>query len=307
MNQLLNLHQLRIFTCVAQQKGFSKAATSLRMSQPAVSIQVKNLEDALGVTLFDRIGHDVYLTTEGHAVLMYAKRMFDLLGSLEADLANIKGLQTGKLLVGSCKVCSAYILPVAIASFKRKYPGVEIILRVAQSDQVEQWVLENEVDLGVIIGDPLSPNIIKQTFREEKLVLVLPPQHPLIRKSTVSLQEISKEVFLFPYTGRLASLIEGAFAATGVSITRKMVLGHTDALKTAITVGLGVSIMAQSSVQRDVMLGAVVTRKIGIPNFRCTLNVIYHKDKHFSLVGRAFFGFLRKPLSANKDETLTCQ
>lgn len=294
MQQPINLHQLRIFTDVVQQKSFSRAASLLKMSQPSVSIQVKNLEDILGVKLFDRIGRAVHVTTEGLAVLAYAKKLFDLVDNLEADLASINGLATGKLLVGACKVGSAQILPRAIASFKKNYPAAEIILRVAQSDQVEKWVLENEVDLGMIIGDPLSPKIVKEGFRKEELVLVLPPGHSLTRKSTVAPEEISKEIVLLPYTGRLASLIEGVFTGKGIPITRKIVLGYTEALKTAISVGLGISIMAKSSVEREAMTGAVVTRKIRNSNLRFPLNIIYHKDKHFSRLALAFFEFLRK-------------
>ncbi|MBI2366052.1 MAG: hypothetical protein HYV01_13765 [Deltaproteobacteria bacterium] len=192
---------------------------------------------------------------------------------------------------------SAQIVPRAIASFRKQYPAVEFTLRVAESDQVEKWVLENEVDLGLIIGDPLSSKIVKEAFYEEELVLVLPPGHALTNKRTVSPEEISKEIVLLPYTGRLGSIIGGIFSGTRLSVTQTVVLGHGEALKTAIGVGLGVSIMANSSIQRDAMSGTVVTRKIKSSHVSVPLNLIYHKEKHFSRLAVTFLEFLRKVTS----------
>lgn len=297
MYPLVNLHQLRIFTCVAEQKSFAKGASMLRITQPAASIQIKNLEDTLGVKLLDRLGHVIRPTAEGDTVLAYAKKLFDLICSLETDLANLNGLTSGKLVVGACKIGSAQIVPRAIASFRKQYPAVEFTLRVAESDQVEKWVLENEVDLGLIIGDPLSSKIVKEAFYEEELVLVLPPGHALTNKRTVSPEEISKEIVLLPYTGRLGSIIGRIFSGTRLSVTQTVVLGHGEALKTAIGVGLGVSIMANSSIQRDAMSGTVVTRKIKSSHVSVPLNLIYHKEKHFSRLAVTFLEFLRKVTS----------
>ncbi len=290
----ISLHQLQLFLHVAREASFSKAAALLRLSQPSVSIQINHLEESLGVKLFDRLGRTVYLTEEGRILHDYAKKMFDLVGNLQADLANVRGLRLGKLSVGGSKVPSATILPLAVALFKKRYSETEILMKVARSDQVEQWVVENEVDLAMVVGDPLSAQILKEPFCEEELVLVLPPHHPLAKKKEISGREISKERLLLPDVGKLKLYVEKTFAEKGIPITQQVTLGSRDAVKTAIGVDFGVSIMSKSTVERDAKAGFLAIRKIHDLDLKYPVNIIYHKDKQFSRLALAFLEFLRK-------------
>lgn len=303
MGLTVSLHQLQLFLHVAREESFSKAAALLRVSQPAVSIQINHLEEALGVRLFDRLGRAVYLTEEGKILLDYAKKMFDLVENLQADIAHVKGLRLGKLSVGGSKVPSATILPLAIALFKKEYPETEILMKVARSDQMEQWVLENEVDLAMVVGDPISNQILKEPFYEEELVLVLPPNHPMVKKKEISAREISKERLLLPDVGKLKLYVERTFAEKGIPITQQVTLGSRDAVKTAIGVGFGVSIMSKSTVEREAKTGFVAIRQIQDLDLKYPVNIIYHKDKQFSRLALAFLEFLRKRPTARVTET----
>ena len=175
MSSPISLHLLKVFLRVINERGISKAAATLNVSQPSVSMQVRHLESMFGVKLFDRLGQDIHPTQEGLMLRDYATKILDLVDHLHADMANLQNLKTGRLVVGGSKVPSARRLPLAIAKFQRLHSQTEILMEVSNSDEVEQWVLENRVDFAIVVGNPVAPQIIKEAFYEEELVLVLPP------------------------------------------------------------------------------------------------------------------------------------
>lgn len=289
-----NLHQLELFLLVAKETSFSKAAADLGTSQPSISIQIKKLEKALGVKLFDRLGRNVYLTAEGRLVLNYARRMFGLFSSLQSDLGDVRGIRAGNLLVGASRVPSSTTFPTAFALFKKQYPETNIEVNTALSGQVEQWVLENEVDLGIIGGDVTSKFIVTEHYYDEELIAVLPSGHRLAKASTIGPADLVSEPFLLPYTGRVAKLIESAFETHGANITQYVVLGSREAVKAALAAGYGVSIMPKSAVELESRAGLLVTKKIRGIDLKYPVNIIFHKDKHLSRLGSTFLEFLRK-------------
>jgi DNA-binding transcriptional LysR family regulator len=198
----INLHQLEIFLSVTERRSFSKAAMGLHTSQPSVSMQIRNLEQALGVRLFDRLGHAVYLTREGELVLEYAKRIFSGISSLQSDLENLKEIKVGRLAVGASRVPSATTVPRAFALFKKQYPHTEIAVKTALSRQIEQWVLDDEIDLAIVAGDPVSRALVKEFYYEEQLIAVLPHRHPLAKRATVLPEHVIQETVLLSLHGQ---------------------------------------------------------------------------------------------------------
>ena len=289
-----NLHQIEIFLRIARERSFSKAAASLRISQPSVSIQIKNLEEALGVRLFERLTRDVRLTREGQMVFECAKKLSGLISGLRTDLDDLKGVGRGQLSAGCARVLSATIVPLAVARFKRKYPDTEVLVKTARSDEVEQWVLENEVDLGVVVGDPASGLIQKELCYEEELVLVLSPRHRLVKKRELSWQQIMEEPFLLQASGSRPTFIERVFAEKGITIKKRVTLGSRDAVKAAISAGFGVSILPRSVVDKDARAGFLKVRKLHDLDIKYPVNIIYRKDKQFSHSALAFLEILRK-------------
>jgi DNA-binding transcriptional LysR family regulator len=289
-----NLHQLELFLLVAKDTSFSKAAADLGTSQPSISIQIKKLEQSLGVKLFDRLGRNVYLTAEGRLVLNYAKRLFGLFSSLQSDLGDVRDIRAGNLLVGASGVPSSTTFPTAFALFKKQYPETNIVVNTALSGQVEQWVLENEVDLGLIGGDVTSKFIVTEHYYDEELVAVLPREHRLAKAMRISPIDLLSDPFLLPYTGRVAKLIERAFQTQGANITQYVVLGSREAVKAALAAGYGVSIMPRSAVDLESSAGLIVTKKIYGVDLKYPVNIIFHKDKHLSRLGLSFLEFLRK-------------
>jgi DNA-binding transcriptional LysR family regulator len=288
----INPHQFNLFLLVAQKNSFSTAAEAFGISQPSVSIQIKKLEGSLGVRLFDRIGQNIHLTSEGKLVLGYAKQMSNLASNLRSDLEDLKGVKLGRVLVGASRIPSTTTVPLAFALFKNKYPQADIVITTGLSTHVEKWILENEIDLGVVGGRIVSNLIVHEPLYEEELVLVLPGTHPLARRSKISAQDVVQQPILLPYAGRVTEYLDKCFEAKGLAMKERVTLGSREAVKTALTVGYGVSILPKSAVDQD-SVGVLVTKRIHGMNLRFPVNIIYHKDKHLSRLVLTFLEFLR--------------
>jgi DNA-binding transcriptional LysR family regulator len=217
-----------------------------------------------------------------------------LFSSLQSDLGDVRDIRAGNLLVGASGVPSSNTFPTAFALFKKQYPETNIVVNTALSGQVEQWVLENEVDLGIIGGEATSKFIVTEHYYDEELIAVLPPRHRLAKASTIGPADLVSDPFLLPYAGRVAKLIQRAFETDGVTITEYVVLGSREAVKAALAAGYGVSIMPRSSVELESRAGLLVTKKIRGTDLKYPVNIIFHKDKHLSRLGVSFLEFLRQ-------------
>jgi DNA-binding transcriptional LysR family regulator len=290
----LNLHQLEIFLCIARERSFSKAAERLRISQPSVSIQIRNLEDSLEVKLFERLGRRVYLTREGKAVLEHAKKIAAIVSDLQNNIKDLKGFRRGALSAGCSRVPSATLVPLAVAQFKTQYPKTEISIKTGRSHEVERWVVENEVDLGVIEGDPTAALLTKEPWYTDELVLVVSPRSHLLRRRRLFVKEVLEEPFLIQSPGIRPTFIERVFAERGMFIKNRITVGSREAVKTAVAAGCGVSIMPKSLIDTERRAGVLKARKIHDLDVRYPVNLIYRRDKQFSQLVLAFAEFLKK-------------
>ena len=290
----INLHQLEIFLCIARERSFSKAAVKLRISQPSVSIQIKNLEDSLQVKLFERLRRRVYLTPEGAAVLEHAKKISEAASGLQSDIRKIKGIRCGQLSAGCSRVPSATRVPVAVVQFKTQYPDTEILIKTGRSHEVEEWILENEVDLGVIEGDPTAEVLLKEPWYADEVVLVARPGSHLLKMRQLSLQEILKEPFLLQSPGIRPTFIERVFAEKGIIIKKPITVGSRETVKAAIAAGYGVSIMPKSVIATEIQAGILKVKKIHGWDVKYPVNIVYRRDKEFSKSALTFLEVLRK-------------
>jgi DNA-binding transcriptional LysR family regulator len=289
-----NLHQLEIFLCIARERSFSKAAERLRISQPSVSIQIKNFEDSLDVKLFERLGRRVYLTPEGEAVLEHARKIAEIVAALQSDIRDIKGIRRGKLSAGCSRVPSATRVPLAVGQFKRQYPETEISIKTGRSNEVEQWVLDNEVDLGVIEGDPKSVLLKKEPWYADDIVLVLARGSPLVKKHRLSLGEILEQPFLLQAPGVRPTFIERVIKKRGMTIKHPVTVGSREAVKAAIVAGYGVALIPRSIIDTEIRAGLVKTKDVPELGVKYPVNIIFRKDKRLSKSSQAFLETLRQ-------------
>jgi DNA-binding transcriptional LysR family regulator len=262
----LNFKQLEAFIWVAELQSFTRASRQLFMSQPAVSFQIKALEEDLQVSLFQRGDKKVILTEAGRLLYPEAKQMIRHYSRIKAGLDDLKGLKTGHLVIGASTIPGEYILPILIGGFKEKYPGIIITLKVAGSGQVGRWVREREIDFG-ITGAPIDWEGTEcVSWLKDQLVLIVPPAHPWAKLDEVNLEDLKNETMILREKGSgTRRTLEQKLAEHNISLEKlphSMELGSTRAVITAVEANLGASIVSKYAVSEAISLGKVKEVKL---------------------------------------------
>ena len=291
----LNFHQLRIFYTVARSGGFSRAADALDISQPAVSIQVQELEKSLGMPLFHRRSRGLQLTEVGDTVYDYAHRIFSLSAELQEAIQDTQDLRTGHLTLGASTTPGEYILPVAVGRFRQHYPGIEVELRISNTRTIVSQILQRELDLGMI-GSELTgseDDLETSTYVMDEIVLVASPTHPLSRMKTISLQDVMGEGLVVREEGSATRrTAEECFAELDVQPKVAMELGSNQAVKLAAQSGVGVGVISRFGIGAE--LKAELLTVLQVDGWSCTrpLTLVYLKEKRLSPAQRAFLHIL---------------
>jgi LysR family transcriptional regulator, low CO2-responsive transcriptional regulator len=191
----LTLRQLKVFEAVARHLNYTRAAEELFLTQPAVSMQIKQLEESLGVTLFEQLGKRVHLTDTGREVLSYARTITQLLEELESVLDRGKGVTGGRLRI-SVATTANYFIPTLLAAFNKRFPGVTVTLDVTNRESLLRQLNENVVDVVIMGQPPAGLDVEAEAFLENPLVVVAPPGHPLAGAKRIPLARLQDEVFL---------------------------------------------------------------------------------------------------------------
>ena len=295
----INFHRLFIFHTVARLGSFTRAASDLGISQPAVSIQVKELERSLDTTLLIRMRSGVSLTDTGETVYDYTRRIFTLADEMTNAIQDLTGLESGRLTIGSSTTPGEYILPFAIGKFRERYPKVEVSLAISNTRNVIDQILSRELDLGMA-GAPVDiRGLASFLYVNDEVVLVTAPTHPLARRRSLKVQDVVDEAFLMRETGSATRrAAEEHFSSMGARVRVVMELGSNEAVKRAASAELGVGVVSKFSVGPDVAAGYL--KVLSVQGWRCErpLTVFYRDDTHISAVQRAFLSVLRvdKPL-----------
>ena len=295
----INFHRLFIFHTVARLGSFTRAASELSISQPAVSIQVKELERSLDTTLLIRMRSGVSLTDTGETVYDYTRRIFTLADEMTNAIQDLTGLESGRLTIGSSTTPGEYILPFAIGRFRERYPKVEVSLAISNTRNVIDQIISRELDLGMA-GAPVDiRGLASFLYVNDEVVLVTAPTHPLARRRRLTVQDVVDEAFLMREAGSATRrAAEEHFASMGAKVRVVMELGSNEAVKRAASAELGVGVVSKFSVGPDVAAGYL--KVLSVQGWRCErpLTVFYRDDTHISAVQRAFLSVLRvdKPL-----------
>src|SRR5918996_4645039 len=191
----LNFHQLYIFYAVATHHSFSRAAEALDITQPAVSIQIQELEKALGATLFHRRSRGLRVTEVGETVYSYAQQIFSLSNKLLETVQEMHGLQTGRLTLGASTTPGEFVLPLAIGQFRQVYPGIQVEMSIANTRSVVQRILSREIDLGMVGDHPQPPSDELEIidYLVDEIALVAAPTHPVAQAQSLTLQQVAEQ------------------------------------------------------------------------------------------------------------------
>ncbi|AGL01394.1 selenium metabolism-associated LysR family transcriptional regulator [Desulfoscipio gibsoniae] len=244
----MNFKQLEAFVRVAELQSFTRAAKQLYMSQPAVSFQIKALEEDLSVTLFLRSERKVALTEAGRLLYPEAKQMLGHYNKIRAGLDALRGLKAGHMLIGASTIPGEYILPGIIGSFRIKYPGVQVGMRIAGSGDVLRWVQERDIDLGVVGAIGRQENLQFEKWLDDELVLVVPPGHCWSGEN-IDISELVGEKLILREegSGTRRSMFD-ILIKHGINIDHlnvEMELGSTRSVISAVQAGMGIAFVSR--------------------------------------------------------------
>jgi DNA-binding transcriptional LysR family regulator len=274
--------RLQVFHTVARLLSFTKAAETLHMTQPAVTFQVRQLEDYFNTRLFDRTHNRISLTQAGERVFEYSERILDLYGEMDNSVRELTGEISGVLMLGASTTIAEYMLPEMLGQFKKKYPNLIVRLKVGNTDGVVQMIENNVIDLGIVEAPVLNKKLQVELCRNDELVLVVPPKHPLAGKTSVSLKEIVQYPYIWREEGSgTREVIRDQLEHAGINpddLDVVMELGSLEAVKGAVETGIGMTILSQSSIQKELRLSTVIAIPLE-PRLTRPFSFVHQKQK----------------------------
>lgn len=274
--------RLQVFHTVAKLLSFTKAAESLHMTQPAVTFQVRQLEDFFNTRLFDRTHNRISLTQAGDEVFRYADKIFELYAEMENAVRQVTGEISGALIIGASTTVAEYMLPALLGDFKAHYPDVTVHLKVSNSDGIVAMVENNDIDLGVVESPVSNKNLVVEVCRMDQLVVIVPPTHPLAQLPEIAIEELMQHPFICREEGSgTREVIADYLSHGGVNSNDLRVcieLGSPEAIKGAVEAGMGISITSRATIQKELQLGSLVAINLA-PVLERPFSFVHQKQK----------------------------
>ena len=289
------LDQLRILKAIAAEGSFKRAADSLYVSQPAVSLQVQNLERQLDVPLFDRGGRRAQLTEAGHLLLAYGDRILSLCQETCRAIEDLQNLQGGTLIVGASQTTGTYLLPRMIGLFRQRYPEVAVQLHVHSTRRTAWSVANGQIDLAIIGGEvplELQESLEVVPYAEDELALIMPISHQLATNDVIARSDLYKLKFItLDSQSTIRKVIDQVLTRGGIETRRlrvEMELNSIEAIKNAVQSGLGVAFASTSAIEKELQMGVIHRARIESVEVKRTLSVIFNPNRYRSKAAEAF-------------------
>ncbi len=288
----LTIRQLQVFEATARLLSFRKAADELHLSQPAVSMQIKQLEENVGLPLFEKFGKQIYLTEAGQEIYHYSRSIGQLLTEADEVINGLKGAHGGRLSISVTSTTNYFILAL-LGTFHKRFPGVTITLDVTNRKTLLEQLSQNQVDLVVMGCPPEGADLEAGAFMKNPLVVIAAPGHALAKQTNIPLQRLEDEVFLTRERGSgTRGAIERFFTQHGVKLTTGMEIASNEAIKQSVQAGLGLGLLSRDMLDMELELGKLVILDVeDFPIVRYWY-VTHRKGKRLSTVAQAFKHFL---------------
>ncbi len=286
------LRQLKVFEAVARHRSFSRAAEELHLTQPAVSTQVRKLEDHAGLPLFEQLGKKIHLTPAGAQMLQSSREIIQKFQEAEEAMAQYKGVSGGKLNVS---VISAgdYFFPRLLVEFAQRHPGVTLNFGVCNRQELLAQMDANQTDLAVMVRPPTDGDTVAEPFAPHPYVVVAAPGHPLVGKKRIPVTRIAREPFIVREKGSDTwNSMEEGFGERIGELNIAMEIKSTETIKQAVMAGMGVSFLSAHTISRELRSGAIAV--LDVAGFPLMLNwyVVHRHTKRLPPVAQAFKDFL---------------
>ena len=284
----MDIDQITSFLEVARQRSFSRAAEKLYRTQPAISAQIRSLEQEIGQKVFDRLGRRVFLTRAGEVLLEYGAQLIALHRETLQRVRESQDHAAGRLVVGVNEATCLYVLPQVFAEFKRRHPQVSISIYRNFSHKILQKIGENQVDVGIVTLPVTQAYLKVIPVYEDELQVVMPAKHRFARRSSLKVEELVSEPLIFPKGGHTREMLDKLFRKHRDQLQISMELASVESIKKFVAAGLGISLLSRTYADVEVrsgvlklipLQGVLLTRKLGL---------VYRTDRHVSLAAQAF-------------------
>ncbi len=295
----MDFDQLETFIEVARLSSFSRAAERRFRTQPAISAQIRALEEEVGARLLDRTGGKVSLTAAGKVFLKYAEDAIEARKQVVTQLGEMERVPRGEIVVGANEGTCLYVLPEVFAEFRRQYPSVNVSVKRSETTKVLESIIDNSVDFGVVSMPVKDSRLTVVPIHRDELVIIVSPSHALAKAKAAALAEALNYPLLLPKGGRTRDSLENLFHERRLKPQIAMELDSSELLKRFVAVDVGVGFIARSNVHDDVRAGLLACLDIADAQIRRDLALVFRKDKALSKAALAFIDIavkLKTPL-----------
>jgi DNA-binding transcriptional LysR family regulator len=284
------LHQLKVFEAAARHGSFTRAAEELFLTQPTVSMQIKQLTKSVGLPLFEQVGKRLFLTEAGRELFATCRQIFETIGQFEMTVADLKGLKQGQLRLAAITTAK-YIIPRLLGPFCQLYPGIDISLQVTNHERILERMVGNLDDLYIMSQVPDHLDVNFERFLENPLVVFAPANHPLAQEKNIPIERLGDEPFIMREPGSgTRRAVQSLFDEQRIKVNVKLELGSNEAIKQAIAGGLGISILSRHTLLTDAPEFSI----LDVQHFpiKRTWYIAYPAGKQLSIVARTYYDYL---------------
>jgi len=284
------LHQLKVFEAAARHGSFTRAAEELFLTQPTISMQIKQLTKSVGLPLFEQVGKRLYLTQAGRELFATCRQIFETMDKFQMTIADLKGLKQGQLRLAAITTAK-HIIPRLLGPFCQLYPGIDISLQVTNHELILDRMMSNLDDLYIMSQIPDHFDVSFQPFLENPLVVFAPANHPLAKEKNIPIERLGDELFIMREPGSgTRSAVQSLFEEHGVKVKVKLELGSNEAIKQAIAGGLGISVLSRHTLLTDTAEFSI----LDVQHFpiKRTWYMVYPAGKQLSIIAHTYYEYL---------------
>lgn len=275
---MMNRNHLALFHAVAQAGGISRGAERLNISQPAVSKQIKELENSLGLRLLERLPRGSRLTAGGKLLAQYVQRLAVVEDEAARAIEEFRGVKRGRLALGASTTIGAYLLPQVFGEFHRRHPGIELQMEIANTDAIQHQLMAGLIEIGLTEGLMAAEHLHTEVFHEDELVPIAPAGHPLLKQRHVTARALCREPFILREEGSgTRAVVEQALGRRGLTVKPVLSLASPEAIKRAVIAGLGIAIVSRLAISCELQIGSLAV----IP----TRDLVIRRPLHLQKLG----------------------
>jgi DNA-binding transcriptional LysR family regulator len=291
----MNIHQVHIFNIAAKTLSVTKTAKKMHLSQPSVSIQIKDLEDSLNVRLFERINRKITLTDAGKVFYTYSEKLLNLIDEINAVMNEFSSGDVGKLVLGTSNTIGIYVLPKYLGFFKEMFPKAEISMMILNRQEALEQCISGELNFAFLQDPPKHPDLHAEFFMKDELVIVCSPKHRWAGKDHLTIKMLTSEpeqIILREEGSGTRGLIEYVLKRYGIERNVTMELSSSEGIKRAVEANLGVAVLSKNVIKTELKNKSLVAIDIKDLNTKRDFYIVHNKKRKFMPLMEKFYEFI---------------